>query len=413
MMRYTFWMMSLVVAGLVGNICLAEVPVIDNPLEAPIQRTVDLEEVWRIGDNDEEDFLFGVIGKIIQDGTGCFYMLDTQQSEIFKFSPEGQYLKSVSRKGEGPGEIHMCYNFLLWDDNTIACKNGSPNKIVMFDLEGIPQDSLLPTTLSDFGDNHRPSLYRFARRDRFMVGSGAHHLYKDGEQSQFFFLSAFDDQANEVYCFDQRKSGYNFRKPIKVDDEADFLPYSNWTLGNDGEVYVATHRTEFFIEVFGFQGNLKRIIQREWPLQKRSKEEIEKVKNGYSFSVSGMEMPKISYNISDYSRAINRMSWIDNQLWVQTEKNAHVEDGYQTYSFDIFDGEGHLLEKRTFKLPVDPKEDRIHWLDGGLVVVVTNVVSARRASVSSNTEVQYGEGKEEALDDELAVLEVVLYRVRQ
>ncbi len=410
-MRLTFCMMSLVVAGLVGNICSAEVPVIDNPLEAPIQRTVDLEEVWRIGDNEDEDFLLGVIGKVIHDGTGCFYMLDTQQSEIFKFSPDGQYLKSVSRKGEGPGEINMCYNILLWDDNTIACKNGSPNKIVMVDLEGIPQDSLLPATLSDFGDNHRPSLYSFAHRDGFMVGSGAHHLYKEGQQSQFFFLSAFDDQANEVYCFDQRKTGYNFHKPIIVDDEADFLPYSNWTLGNGGEVYVATRRTEYFIEVFDFQGNPRRVIQREWPLKKRSKDEIEKVKNGYTFSVSGMEMPKISYEISDYSRAISRMLWIDNQLWIQNEKDTSVVGGPQTFSFDIFDGKGNLLEKRTFQLPVNPKEDRVHWLDGGLGVVVTNVVSARKASVSNDVDVQYGDGQKEDLDDELAVLEVVLYRV--
>ncbi len=409
-MRITLGLMSLAIAHLVGSICAAEVPIIDNPLDPPLQRTIEMEEVWRIGDNEGEDFLFGVIGQVVQDGQGCFYLLDTQQSEIFKFSPDGKYLKSVSRKGEGPGEINMCYSFLLWDQNTIACKNGFPNRIVMFDLDGTPLDSLVPTTLSDFGENHRPSLYNFAHRDGFMVGSGAHHLYKEGEQSQFFFLSAFDEQANEVFCFDQRPTGYNFRKPITVDEEADFMPYSRWTLGKGGEVYVATRRAEYFIEVFDFEGNPKRIIQREWPLEKRTKDEIKEAKNGYTFSVSGMEMPDISYRISEFPKVIRRMFWLDNQLWVQTSKYASIVNDHQAYSFDIFDGKGNLLEKRTFLIPAVPKEDQIQWLDGGLAVVVTNVRSAQKAATSNEWEVQHGEGDEEALDDEDAVLEVVLYK---
>ncbi len=96
-------------------VALAEIPVIDNPLVPPAERTVEMEEVWRIGDNEGEEFIFGVIGGVLSDEAGNFYLLDTQLSEVFKFSSGGQYQKSITQKGEGPGEISLCYFCGFWD----------------------------------------------------------------------------------------------------------------------------------------------------------------------------------------------------------------------------------------------------------------------------------------------------------
>ena len=391
---------------------LADVPVLDNPTQAPAHRDIVMTEVWRIGDDDAESFILGVVQRVLSDDTGNIYLLDTQQSEVFKFSPDGEYLKSVSRKGEGPGEIGRCYFFGLWDSETIACFSNFPHKFVRFDLEGIPVASLTPSPGEAQKNDGRMAMSSFIRRDGFLVAQGSFFLFKDGAQSQKFFLSGFNDEAEETYCYGKVKTGYDFTRPIVVDDEADFLPLRRWTLGRNGEIYTAPHRTKYLIEVHDTQGNLLRRIVRQWPLIKRTAEEKIQAKNGYTFGVSGNnnKMPEISFKISDYAPTIGSLNWHDDQLWVTTGGTKKIEaEGYR-YLVDIFDGTGNLLESRSYQIPVDPENDRVFWLDGGRAIVVKNYASAKVASRSANTTVQTGDGTNKTAFEDDFVLEVVLYK---
>ncbi len=411
-MRYLLQILFTVLTLIFSNTYAAEVPVLENPMIPPAQRTVVMEEVWRIGDNEDEDFLFGVIGQVLEDEQGFFYLLDTQQYELFKFSPEGEYLKTVSRNGEGPGEINMCYQCQFWDTQTIACNNGFPQQLVLFDLEGIPERNIKLKSLEDMGEDHHPSLFGFSIQDGVMVGTGGHFLFENGQQKQLSFLSVFDREGQETYCFDLRSTGRNFRKPITVNEEKDFRPYSRWAQGKGGEVYCAPRRDEYYIEVRDLQGKLLREITRPWKTHKRSREEKEKAKNRYSFSASGMDIPPITYKISDHDPAIAHLSWVENHLWVYSTEGHRrsLEDGYPIV--DIFSPEGKLIEERTYKIPQNPEEDNIHWLDEDHAVVVTNVNNARRTARDNDVQFQVGEGQEEPLLDEDAILEVILYRAK-
>jgi 6-bladed beta-propeller len=390
----------------------ADIPIIDNPQHAPVERIIPMEECWRIGDDPAEDFILGVIGKVIGDEAGNFYLLDTQQSEVFKFSPDGQYLKSVSRKGEGPGELGRCYFFGFWDENTIACFSGFPHKFIRFDLEGIPAETMSPVPNEAHENAGRMALGRFVRRDGYLVAHGSFFLFEDGHNTQKAFLSGFDNQAEETVCYDEAPTGYDFRRPILVDEEADFIARRRWALGRRGEVYTAPHRTDYLIEVHDAGGNLLRRISREWPLHKRSKDEKEEAKNRYSFGVSGGEMPEISYKIAEHAQTIERLDWIDDQLWVTTTGGGQKTADEDVFEVDVFDAEGHLLEKRGYQLPIDPANDRVHWLDAGRAVVVKNFASASAASRNSNTTVQRGDRKQDPSFEDDFVLEVILYQAK-
>ncbi len=398
--------------NMLPSFLLAEVPVISNPLSPPSVRTVEMEEVWRIGANDDEDFLFGVIGNVLSDKAGNFYLLDTQLNEVFKFSAEGQYLQSISRSGEGPGEISVCYFCNFWDDVTMGCVNISPNWIVRFDTEGIPKDYLKPTPLPDLGSEETISISSYIRRDGFIVARGQHYIFDKGELSRIAFLSAFDDQMDEVFRFMKQPTGYNFLKPITIDEDADYIPYSAWTLGDGGEVYMVPDRTHFLIEVRNTRGELLRKINRDFPLLKRSAKEKEEAKNRWIFSSEDGRIPDITYKISDYSISIKSLKIIDNKLWVSTSRNYKEAQQSGNKVFDIFDMKGHLLEKRIYQIPCDPKKDSVHWLDGGRAVVVKNIQSARMAALDNRLKVQIGDGGQKFEDDEESILEVILYKIK-
>ena len=379
---------------------------------APVQVVVETEEVWRLGDNENEEFMFGVIEKVLSDEAGNFYLLDTQLNEVFKFSPDGHYLKSITRQGEGPGEINLCYFCNFWTKSAMACINIFPKGFIRFDLEGIPLSNLKATPLPDLGSEETISIFKFTRREGITVGDGRHYFYENGETSQIHFLSSFDEEMNEVHRYSETPTGYNFKKPITIDEDADYIPYSSWALGPEGEVFLAPNRTGFLIEVRDSQGNLKREIHRDWHPAKRTKEEKAEAKNQWSFSTNGMNMPKISYKISDYPTTNWAMNWIDGNLWVTTSRTRKMSQNAGIYVIDIFNQKGHLLEERTHLLPYDSDKDQLHWLDGGRVIVVKNIKSARLAAQDSDMQVQVGDSINKSVDEEDSILEVILYQVK-
>jgi len=69
---------------------------------------VALEPVRTLGDVDtaDENLAFYMPSAIATDGAGNLYVLDTGNHRIQKFGPDGKYLATYGRKGQGPGEFY-------------------------------------------------------------------------------------------------------------------------------------------------------------------------------------------------------------------------------------------------------------------------------------------------------------------
>lgn len=70
---------------------------------------VTLELVRKIGDIDTEDehVAFNFPNGVSIDREGNIYVLDTGNARIQKFGPDGTYIATIGRKGQGPGEFIM------------------------------------------------------------------------------------------------------------------------------------------------------------------------------------------------------------------------------------------------------------------------------------------------------------------
>ena len=67
------------------------------------------------------------------DKAGNIFLLDKDQ--ILVFDPQGQFLKNLQKKGQGPGELLNISNYLL-QDKSILVHDHSPNKILKIDTAG-------------------------------------------------------------------------------------------------------------------------------------------------------------------------------------------------------------------------------------------------------------------------------------
>jgi len=83
------------------------VTVVKNPRE-PLTKALVLEfkEDFSLGGSEAQgDYAFDKVGTFIVDDAGMIYVLDTKSAHIKVFDTSGKYLRTIGRKGQGPGEL--------------------------------------------------------------------------------------------------------------------------------------------------------------------------------------------------------------------------------------------------------------------------------------------------------------------
>jgi len=75
------------------------------------------EKVWSV-DQAGNDLLTRV-GRIRVDSNENVYVMEVKQGKIYVFDKKGKYLYSIGKRGEGPGEYKMAYNFYICGDFVI------------------------------------------------------------------------------------------------------------------------------------------------------------------------------------------------------------------------------------------------------------------------------------------------------
>ena len=138
-------LLRLVPPALAGETVLVDgIPHVMNPATPRDGvQTLDLQEQWRTGGEDDEIF-FGVVTNAISDDEGNIYLLDMQLSEVQVYSPAGEQFKTLSREGEGPGEIQRPADLLFMPDGSLGIVQMFPGKVVKIDLDGNPAGSFAP-----------------------------------------------------------------------------------------------------------------------------------------------------------------------------------------------------------------------------------------------------------------------------
>jgi hypothetical protein len=92
---------------------------------------VSLELVRKIGDVDTEDenVAFNYPSDVAVDGTGNIYILDSGNARVQKFGPDGKYLATIGRKGQGPGEFVMPGNIAFDKDGNLVVSDSNQSRI--------------------------------------------------------------------------------------------------------------------------------------------------------------------------------------------------------------------------------------------------------------------------------------------
>lgn len=109
-------------------------PAIDSVGPEITEAHVDL----RIGTVDGEDpnYIFGDIRGVQAASDGTIYVLDYQAVEVRAYSRDGEHLRTIARRGEGPGEIMEANGILLSGDTLLWINDHGKYQIFGVDAAG-------------------------------------------------------------------------------------------------------------------------------------------------------------------------------------------------------------------------------------------------------------------------------------
>ena len=333
------------------------VKVIKNPNE-PIYREIvfDLEEDLSIGNDEDENYLFYRAMDIEVDKRANIYVLDSGNYRIQKFDQSGNYLLTIGKRGQGPGEFSRPFQIQIDDETGNIYVNDMMRKVMVFDQDGkyLDKDITFGEGLTNFyidseknifGESFGPSYRALLKIDR--VGKVEKRLAEFPFRVNIQVVSSSTVGNKKMSSVVGGTTGYEYDL---------FLSQIN------KETFVYGYSKEYELFIINKEGDLLSIVKRDAPSKKITsslKSRIE-FRSRMQASRSGQSVP------SNYSHAFPEympffysiFTDSSGRIWVKTK--FEDQDGNKIEGYDIFSQDGYYLYQAN--LSIRPKRIKNGYL---------------------------------------------------
>jgi len=368
---------------------------------------LQLEELWRVGGEDDEENIFGLITRVVADDDNNMYLLDTQLSQVNVFTPDGEFSHTLSREGEGPGEIRIPIDMLMMPDGTLGLVQAFPGQIICVDLEDNPAETFVPG-----GDD--PTTGGFLSLSDVQSAGG--HLVlggvfstinqQEGFQIRDHFIRSYNADGTQKLSFLNDPKKYEFSNLNIVEAEQYFPQFRKWILAEDGRIYVASYREQYRIDVYEADGTLSRVIEREYEHWQRTEEEYALIDGILEAQLRNVPFP-VERSVSEIDEDINSLMLDkDGQLWVLTGRGFRDPPEGAIVMYDVFDTEGVFVKQVRVPIAGDGTRDGIMFAGDERMVLVKGFTDAL---VSLQTQ---GAGPSLSDEEEPGPMEVICYAIK-
>ena len=343
----------------------------------PAEGVVDLrlEPRWEVGGEDDEETILGLVTQIVEDADGNLYLLDRQLSQVSVFSADGEFLRALSREGDGPGEVRGPNDMFFTPEGDLALMQVFPGRVVLIDVMGEPKG----TFPYDSGGSSFAVLVRGESRGGTLTLAGINQNFAGGQLSQTYFLSSFAADGSIVTTYLDKANTMNFGAMVLDERSVDF-PWSRFDIDPAGRVVVAPSRDDYRIEIRNPDGTVALSFDRA--MEPWIRTETDKTRIRQALEAQGRNYPappEITYE--DTEPALNRLQVLaDGTIWTVTNRALRSQAEGVAITWDVFSADGHYLRRVRMIGDYDGLDDLIRVLDADRAVVVKNFWSALASS---------------------------------
>jgi hypothetical protein len=321
------------------------VTVVKNPLE-PLNPELKIifEEDLTIGVEDgDENYMFGSLVVMNTDDDGNFYVTDGDRKTVNKYNSSGNFLQSIGRPGQGPGEFQNISEVRFDSEGNIYLNDTRNQRISFLSKEGHYISAIkAPSFFERVVINSRGS-YIAKSVDNVELGQGKKWDY---------FYGLFDENFNLTAEFLRLPQEANSKKKadsiaqVIADSLSDmaFEPFVNYILDKNDMIYFGYPRN-YEIKVYSPEGKLKKTIQRDFEpveISKRHKEYFEQNLGVQILAkIPASEMKRVFELIKypKYKPAYERFTLMENG-WIFVVVDSVKEESTLV---DIFNKDGEYL----------------------------------------------------------------------
>ena len=327
-----------------GKVVIEEgVRVIQNPAHSLYGKIhFRLEEDLSIGSEEDENYMFYLVWHIAVDKKGNIYVVDWGKKHVQMFDDRGQYIRTIGRQGQGPGEF------------------GSPDGVFVIDInrEIYVPDGFSIEVFSATGDYKRTIILKTYNRSYcispggVIIGETDKHIFKDDDKNQtskilatLRFINSADGSESTIASFPDQRSKNIEGRVAKFTHGYEH----EFHLGAvDPQTFVYGFSSDYLLNIIDSTGKILFKIQKESTPLPISKEEKDTVKEKYRDSpiknLNNIPFPK-------HKPYFGRILTDGDKIFVMHYRSP--QDQSKAWPIDIFDNRGYYLYEGMF--PVQPK----------------------------------------------------------
>ena len=295
-----------------------------------------LEEELSISETPErEEVIFSQLRSIDVDKSGRLYILDQGEAHVYVFDPDGNYVRSIGKKGQGPGELHMPFTMTVTSGQELMVEDFR-SEIIFYSLEG------------DF------------IREIKTAKEAALRIFMDSRGNFFGTVIVYDeeDPRYEVRKYDPQMNRLASlgKSPLPNARNEGFNPFGGavmYAVRYDDHVICGSPE-KYEHEVFDLEANLEMKIIKDYDPVEITKQEIDEVMEEIP---QGMEVSIPKYH--------NPFQWFgtddEGRIFVRTHEQVKEGEGFY---YDVFDVEGKFIAKVPLKTrPLLIKDNKFYAVE--------------------------------------------------
>ena len=300
------------------------VSIVKNPKE-PIygEDVLRIEEERVIGVVEgQEEYMFSRINAIAVDNDGLIYVVEGRSAHIRVFDKNGKYIRTIGRKGQGPGEFQMPYYAQVISRNELMIHDYAAFRLTFFSLQGeyLRQKSTAETRIPFIP-------LKMTEKGNLVVITAGAPPPTGGKQLRIYDSDLELVKTIAIEERDMRKL-FDIGKPTWYGD-----------VSPEGKIVWGDSR-EYVLQVLDQDGKLIKKITKEYDPVKITTEDKEEYKKQFAGAIErGVGIHFRSHNPAFLQIKVDD----EERIFVQTYEQ--IEGGGEYYYFDVFDPEGKYLAK--------------------------------------------------------------------
>lgn len=336
---------------------------VSNPKtpKSPGMRIVFNEDLTIGVKEGDENYMFGSRFLTFNvDEEGNIYAVDWDRKRIQKYSPEGKYLLTIGRHGQGPGEFGNVWAPHFDKDKQLYVRDVTNHKVAFFDLEGkLLKEIKMPEKAGEVQINSRGEYLSYVDDQRVESGGQLNIIYRYGLFDKDFNLLASFQQTTWTSPPSSGRDSESLAKFLaEIMSNGALSPYVTLFLGRGDKIYVG-YPEVYEIRVYSPEGKPNRLIRKDHPPQpvaemhkedyaaRQDRDFLSTLPAVYSESIKEKALSMIRY--PKCLPAYRTFTLVDNG-WLAVVVDA-IEGG--SAKIDFFDEHGVYIAEASAKIPVE------------------------------------------------------------